>query len=260
MVLAAMENNFHSLGISSHGPVDVETDWNIKRNRIEEYIEAVTVLKNKYKDKIDIFLGMELDFIPGTGFSETSMSLINRLDYFIGSVHYLGKLNNGLMWTVDYTMEELIRGIEESFHGSVRKAVEKYYETISEMTVKYQPPVIGHLDLIKKHNKNDFLFREDESWYVKSVKNCLDIIKSISSAVEVNTGGMARGFTKEQYPSTFILKMIKERDIPVIVSTDAHTAEAVGYKLKEMYKLLKELGFEKTVYLTRDGWKKQILM
>ncbi|NLJ59216.1 MAG: histidinol-phosphatase HisJ [Tissierellia bacterium] len=255
MILAAIENKFHSLGITSHGPVEEENDWNIKKSNIEEYIDDVRSLKEKYKDKIQIFLGMELDYIPGTGFSDSCLSLINRLDYYIGSVHYLGKLKDGRPWTVDYTREELTQGIDESFQGDIRKAVERYYETISEMAIKYQPPIIGHLDLIKKNNKN--LFDENEAWYINAVENCLNEIKKTSSIIEINTGGIARGYTKEQYPSNFILQMIKERNIPVIINSDAHTIEGIACKLKEMYTLVNDLGFNSLMYLTKDGWKKQ---
>jgi histidinol-phosphatase (PHP family) len=257
MVLSALESDFDSLGISSHGPVYDETDWNIKQDKVEEYIEEVNCLKEKYKDKIEIFLGMELDYIPGIGFSDLCLSLMKRLDYYIGSVHYLGAFKNGLMWTVDYNIEELLTGIDESYEGNIRKAVETYYETISEMAERYQPPIIGHLDLFNKNNKDNILFDERENWYVEAVKKCLNTIKNTSSTIEINTGGIARNNNKEQYPTTLILKMIKERNIPVMVNSDAHTADSIAYKFKDMYKLASDIGFEHLTYLTKNGWKKQ---
>ena len=257
MVLSAIDNNFDSLGLSSHGPVNEETDWNMKKDRVEEYIEEVNRLKEKYKDKIQIFLGMELDYIPGMGFTELCLSLIDRLDYYIGSVHYLGTFKNGIMWTVDYNIEELTRGLEESFGGNIRKAVETYYETISEMAESYQPPIIGHLDLFNKNNKDCILFDEREDWYVKAVKKCLDIIMSTSSIIEINTGGIARNNNKEQYPSKLLLKMIRDRNIPIMINSDAHTRDALAFKFDDMYKLVHEMGFKYLSYLTIDGWKKQ---
>ena len=257
MVLAAIDNNFNSLGFSSHGPVDWETDWNIKHEKIEEYIEIVNGLKEKYKDKIEIFLGMELDYIPGIGFTELSLSLMKRLDYYIGSVHYLGTFKNGVRWTVDYNIDELLRGINEGFQGNIRKAVETYYETISEMAGKFQPPIIGHLNLFNKNNKNSILFDEREDWYVEAVKKCLNVIMNTSSVIEINTGGIARKYTEEQYPSTEILKMIEERNIPVMVNSDAHATEDIAFKFNDMYKLAADIGFECLVYLTKDGWQRQ---
>ena len=257
MVLSAINNNFDSLGISSHGPVNKETDWNIKQDKVEEYIEEVKRLKEKYKDKIEIFLGMELDYIPGAGFTDLCLSLMKRLDYYIGSVHYLGTLKNGYMWTVDYNIEELLKGLEESFGGNIRKAVETYYETISEMAERYQPPIIGHLDLFNKNNKDNILFDEREDWYVRAVKKCLDIIKNTSSIIEINTGGIAWNNNKEQYPSNLILKMIRDRNIPILINSDAHTKETLAFKFDDMYKLVHDIGFKHLSYLTADGWERQ---
>lgn len=257
MILSALEKGFNSLGISSHGPVYEDTDWNIKKDRVEEYIEEVNRLKEKYKDKIEVFLGMELDYIPDLGFSDLCLSLVKRLDYYIGSVHYLGTFKNGVMWTVDYNIEELSRGIDESFGGNIRKAVETYYQTVSQMAERYQPPIIGHLDLFNKNNKDNVLFDEREAWYVEAVKKCLDTIKNTSSVIEINTGGIARNNNKEQYPSTMILKMIRERDIPVMVNSDAHTADAIACKFNDMYRLLHGLDSDSIVYLTKSGWERQ---
>lgn len=257
MILAAVKMKFQSIGISTHGPTPFISDWNIQIDKVEKYIEEVILLKERYKDKIEVFLGMELDYIPGIGFDEISKSLMKRLDYYIGSIHYLGYFKNGIMWTVDYNIEELLQGINESFNGNARLAVETYYKYIEEMAETYQPPIIGHLDLFKKNNKNNVLFDEKESWYVKAVANCLDAIKNTSCSIEINTGGIARGYTIEQYPSTFILEMIKERNIPVIINSDAHTIDGIDCKFNEMYKLVHDLGFENLTYLTKEGWKKQ---
>lgn len=259
MIKEAIKCNFLSIGISAHGPVPFASDWNIQPGNVEKYIEEVMILKEKYRERIDIFLGMELDYIPGTGFTEASQSLIKRLDYYIGSVHYLGRLNSGAMWEVDNSTEELVSGIKESFRGSTRQAVEAYYNLISEMAEKYQPPIIGHIDLIKKNNRDNLLFDEHEGWYATAAEKCLDTIKNTSSAVEVNTGGMARGYTEEQYPSSFILELIKEKNIPVVINSDAHTKEAISFKFGEMYKLLQKLGFESIRCLTGDGWKERNL-
>jgi histidinol-phosphatase (PHP family) len=259
MILAAINSKFQSIGISTHGPTSFVSDWNIQAGRVENYMEEIANLKEKYKNQIDVFLGMELDYIPGIGFDEMSRSLIERLDYYIGSVHYLGYFKNGIMWTVDYNLEELTQGINESFGGNARLAVESYYDVISEMAISYQPPIIGHLDLFKKNNKNNVLFDEKEEWYVKAVEKCLKAIKNTSCSIEINTGGIARGYTKEQYPSTFILKMIKDMGIPVVINSDAHTVEGIDCKFDEMYKLVRELGFNSLNYLTREGWAKQII-
>ncbi|MDD2495428.1 MAG: histidinol phosphatase, partial [Tissierellia bacterium] len=197
--------------------------------------------------------------IPNIGFDDTSKWLMDKLDYYIGSLHYLGKFNNGIMWTVDYNIVELLQGINEGFDGDTRLAVETYYSYIGEMAEKYEPPIIGHLDLIKKNNKNNILFDESEEWYIRAVEDCLNIIKNTSSIIEINTGGIARGYIEEQYPSTFILKMIKSKNIPIIINSDAHTIDGLLCNYDEMYNLINDNKFNKISYLSNDGWKEKLL-
>lgn len=257
MILSAINFNMQSIGISSHGPTPFFSDWNIQNEKIEKYLEEMKSLKQKYEGTIEVFIGMEIDYLPQIGFTNQINELIKDLDYYIGSVHYLGKFNDGIMWTVDYTLDEFLKGIDESFNGNNRFAVEYYYDLISEMAVKYEPPVIGHLDLIKKNNVNNVLFDERSDWYINTVDKCLNAIKSTTSAIEINTGGIARGYAKEQYPSTFILQMIRNKNIPIIINSDAHASDKITCKFDDMYKLVKELGFNELSYLTKDGWKKQ---
>jgi len=259
MIIEAINNNMQSIGISTHGPTPFISDWNIKKNKVEIYINEILELKEKYKGTIEVFLGMELDYLPGIGFDDYSKSLMKRLDYYIGSVHYLGKFNNGVMWTVDYNLDELLQGINESFAADKKLAIETYYNLIGQMVAEYEPPIIGHIDLFKKNNKDNIIFDEGEKWYIDAVEKCLNIIQSTSSIVEINTGGIARGYTKEQYPSTFIIKMLKEKNIPVIINSDAHSADGITCKFEEMYGLVNNLGFTKLSYLTKDGWKEQPL-
>jgi histidinol-phosphatase (PHP family) len=255
MIYAAISCGIKTLGFSTHGPTPFPSDWNIKAEDVERYIEEIKFLKKKYEDMIEIFLGMELDYIPGIGFNEKCLELISMLDYYIGSVHYLGTFRSGAMWTVDYDLRELKQGIDESFGGDARLAVETYYELISEMASRYQPPIIGHLDLFKKNNKNNQIFDENEQWYIDTVAKCLDKIKETSSAVEINTGGISRGYTEEQYPSDFILRMVNDRNIPILINSDAHDMNGIACKFREMYRLANDIGFTETAYLTKDGWK-----
>ena len=72
MILAAVNSKFQSIGISTHGPTPFFSDWNIKADRVEKYIEEITYLKEKYKNTIDVFLGMELDYIQGNETNQCS--------------------------------------------------------------------------------------------------------------------------------------------------------------------------------------------
>ena len=48
---------------------------------------------------------------------------------------------------------------------------------------------------------------------------------------------------KEQYPSIDIIKMIYDLDILILLGSDAHKPEEVGYEFKSITKMLKDIGF-----------------
>ena len=181
---------------------------------------------------------------------------INQLDYTIGSIHFLKRYENGEPWTVDWTYEKFLDGINYSYKGNVQHAIEDYYYYLSKMVSKYKPTVLGHLDLVKKNNSNNKLFDENDKWYKDAVSNCLDIISKTDTVLEINTGAIARGYLSEQYPSNWILEKVRDKNIPVTINSDAHSAESIACKFDEMYKLVKDLKLNNLVYLTKFGWKK----
>ena len=255
MVKSAIDKRLKYYGISSHGPVPFETDWTMKRENLESYLTEVDKMKKNYVDRIRIFKGLEIDYIPGIGAAHLESEIIGGLDYIVGSVHYLAHFDNGVMWTVDYTRDELEQGIKESFGGNTREAVEFYYKCVGEMALELKPDILGHLDLIKKSNSGNYFFNEKEKWYVDAIMECLKKIKKGGSIVEINSGGKARGYTTEYYPSDWIISEMIEMDMPVTVSGDSHTVEGVDYEFEEMLVKLRELGCKKIRLLTENGWE-----
>ncbi len=259
MVLAAINKGMKTIGISTHGPLPFDVKWAVDDDKIQIYIDEINALKEKYKDKIDVLLGMELDYFIDTEFDHIDKSILKQLDYTIGSIHYLGRFDDGKPWTVDGSYDKLLSGINSSYDGDVKKAISDYYYHLSKMVEKYKPTVVGHMDLVKKNNKNNLLFNENEDWYKDSVCKCLDIIKDSDSVIEVNTGAIARGYMTEQYPSRWILEEINSRQIPITINSDAHLNDNIACKFDEMYELAKELKIENLVYLTKTGWQKIVL-
>jgi histidinol-phosphatase (PHP family) len=60
-------------------------------------------------------------------------------------------------------------------------------------------------------------------------------------AIEINTSG----FLKEigsQYPDDVIIKEIIQRNIPLLLGSDAHRPEYIGYMFEEIIEKLRKLG------------------
>lgn len=246
----AIKKDFDAIGISSHAPVSFETDWTMHPNKLSEYIKKVTELKKKYEKKIQVYLGLEADYYEGC----TDWRKTPELDYTIGSVHFLYSNLLKRYMPLDGTIEELSETLQLVYQGNIRSLLTDYYENICKMVEKMPPNIIGHLDVIKKNNTNNSFFDESNSWYIDMIIDTLDCIKKTDCIVEVNTGGISRGYTKEMYPSDWILKEILNRNIPIILNSDTHHPSTIDAFYPQAIKKIKSIGFVSQRILYNDKW------
>ena len=246
-VKRAVELGFHSIGFSSHAPVPFECNWTMQRGIEKNYIEAIRSLQHKYKDIIDVYLGMEVDYFPGL--SKSGFQKESGLDYVIGSVHFIKDENTGEYLSVDGPEEEYKTLINNIFDGNAQKFVRQYYSLIRRMSDEVRPTIIGHLDLTKKNNRDRRYFDENAVWYREEVIKTLEIIAKSGCILEVNTGGIARGYIDSAYPSAWIIKEAKRLGIPLIINSDAHSLKHLDSCFEETIPMLRELGFRKTALI-----------
>jgi histidinol-phosphatase (PHP family) len=121
---------------------------------------------------------------------------------------------------------------------------------------KYEPDIIAHLDIVKKNNHKDHLFYENSGWYRKMIFNTLDSIEKTSTIMEVNLGGINRGYTNEPYPSFWILRECAKRDIPIVINSDAHDLKGLQIDFSGLIKELKLIGYNGQMKLISGKWEK----
>ena len=85
-ILTAIEKGFTSVGLSGHSFTKFDTEYCMSEKGTLEYLEELKNLKEKYKDRIQVYIGIEADF-----YSEFNPKLDENLglDFRIGSVHYI---------------------------------------------------------------------------------------------------------------------------------------------------------------------------
>lgn len=253
-VKKALELNFSAIGFSSHAPVALPSSWNMKKERLREYIHTINRLKEKYKNEIEIYCGLEVDYIPEiTGPRSKEISDLN-LDYVLGSVHYIKNEVTGEYLTVDGSPEDYRRIIKEFFNGNAQNFIRAYYTLIRNMIKEHRPDIVGHLDLIKKNNKDNIYFSEEVKTYQDEVIETLKAIKEADCILEINTGGISRGYMTFPYPSYWILRLCREMGINLTLNADAHSAENLNTYFKECVEVLKEIGYEKLYTLEKGVW------
>lgn len=249
----AIRKGFKVIGFSSHAPIPFDNPWTMKEENVNRYIDTIRKLKIEYMDRIDIYIGLETDYFEGD-----SRDIFNRyeVDYQIGSVHFFSDYRSNTYFSVDGSAEDFKRTLNEYFDGNIKDLVSSYYEQLIQMIVKHQPDILGHLDVIKKNNGNERYFSEQEKWYVTQIHRLLDVVKNYGTIIEVNTGGITRGYIKEPYPSKWILKACKERDIDVMVNSDAHAVEFIDGYFDLAFSYLKEVGYTEVMMLQNGKWRR----
>jgi histidinol-phosphatase (PHP family) len=257
-IKAALNAGFHSLGFSSHAPVPFTNNFAIPDNhKLQEYCDTIRELQLKYRNRISIWLALEMDYIDGISTDFRTLKDTCGLDYTIGSVHLVRNGDDESLWFIDGSkVESYNEGLRNVFGGDTRLAVTSYYEQVSRMIREQKPDIIGHFDKIKMHNQNRF-FREDEIWYRRLVMDLLDTIEQSGVIIEVNTRGIYKKRCDELYPGQWILKEIRKKGLPVTLSSDAHRPEEINGYYAETLEILKNIGFKSLVYFDEDGWKEQ---
>lgn len=235
MVLAAIDRGFASIGFSEHGWASYDFECCIKKENIPAYFAEADRLRRKYAGKIELYAGFESDyFFPAPKEGQ---------DFSIGSVHYLYDGAAGAYYTVDYRPEMFEAARDRIAGGDVRRMVEIYYGQVADMAETYRPDIIGHLDLISKLNAGNRYFDETGAWYREIVAAACKRIAAAGCIVEINSGGVCRGYRDRPYPARWILELLRGLGAPVILASDAHSAEALGFWFDRSAELLRDIGY-----------------
>ncbi|WRS28082.1 histidinol-phosphatase [Oscillospiraceae bacterium MB08-C2-2] len=231
---AALEKGFVSLGFSEHAYSPYDIDSCIPLDKVEPYKEHVQRLREQYAGKLEIYTGIESDWLNPASPDE--------YDFIIGSVHCL-KLGEKFV-PVDARpaiLEAFLANSEESF--TWQTLVEQYYRQVADMVKATKPTIVGHLDLITKFNEGNRYFDVNSGWYQELAAWVVEEIAKTDCIVEVNTGAISRGYTTVPYPSDFLLGRLRDKSIPLTVSSDAHSAAHLDYHFDQTVELLKAAGF-----------------
>jgi len=238
-VQRAIEKKIDIFGFSDHAPMDFDKKYRMSKDEASMYLKKIEDIKKRYKNKIEILSGFEVDFLPP--FIEKEI-LNAKLDYLIGAIHFLPKKPySSELWGFDNP--EFIGHYK---NVNIDTLWEEYFFAIEKMAKSGFFQIVAHFDLIKV-----FGFKPKKEIRL-IVKNALKSIKKSNMTLEISSAGIRKP-AKEPYPSKDILKMAYEMDIPITFGSDSHKPEDVGYRIKELIAVAKEIGYSKcAIYKNKD--------
>ncbi len=263
MCAYAAEHGFVSLGFSSHAPLPTSfgppTAWHLAADRLEEYAAAVREARERWQGKLAVYLGLEVDYIPGVcGPGDGRFDGLG-LDYVIGSVHYLIPPGDAEPFTVDGSRDELATGIARGYGGDAQAAVEAYWDNLTAMIHAGGFSILGHMDLIKKNNGDRRFFDDQADWYEQKSAAAVQALEGTDITVEINTGGLNRGSVAEAYPSARLLSLLNAARVPIGINADAHRCEHLGGHYEEARRLALAAGYRSVRLFNGHGWDQEAL-
>lgn len=205
---------------------------------LPRYVEDVLALRERCRDRIEVLLGVEADYIAGR--EEELVRLLEAFpfDVVLGSVHFLDG------WLVDApsSLARFDQGQTE-----VDRVWERYAGLLIAAAGSRLFDVLTHLDLPKKFGHRPsvpFGGRQSEVVAAVAASRC---------AVELSSAGRRRP-VGEDYPAPDVLRELASAAVPFVLSSDAHAPAEVGFGFAELAANARAVGVgEVLVFRRRRG-------
>lgn len=235
----AAERGIEELGVAEHvyrfaAALDVWQHPLWQRHAIDDLDAYCSFVR----EETDLKLGIEADFIPGREERMRALLEQREWDYVIGSIHFLAE------GALDYDKYDVWNSGRSPDH-----VWRTYFEWLGESAASGMFDILAHPDLVKH-------WGTQRPWPERDLRFYYDIameqIAGSGIAVEVSTAGLRKP-VGEIYPSAAFLEMLVDAGVPIALSSDAHTADHLGYGYDEAVKLLADHGVtELAVFAGRE--------
>ena len=204
-VQCAIQSGLKILGFSDHTPYwfagEYYSHMRMYRHQLEEYVQVVRALQEKYKDQIEILLGVECEYYP-TYFAETVEHLRSAgIDYMIQGQHWIGDEEN-----------EPYCGNATESETVLQRFVDQTIEGMKTGLFTY----LAHPDL--------FNFVGSHTAYRQHIRTLCRAAKDTNTPLEINLLGLYHG---KHYPHARFWEIAAEENCPVVLGMDAHAPSQV---------------------------------
>ena len=200
---SAIQNGLKILGFADHTPYDIPKPrpFRMMPAELPDYTGTIRTLAERYRDQIDIFIGMEVEYYPNLFPAHLVLLRRNGIQYMILGQHFLGD-EIGEPYCAIKTEDEqtLVRYVEQSAEA-MRTGLFTYF---------------AHPDLIH--------FIGNDTIYKRQMRNLCEVAKETGTPLEINLLGIR---TNRHYPDERFWAIAGEVGNTVLLGCDAHKPEDV---------------------------------
>lgn len=204
-VLHAIDGGLKVLGFSDHTPFlfpdGYYTHIRMYPEELESYVATVLALKEKYADKIDIHLGLEVEYYPDRMADLLKLITPYDIEYFILGQHWCGNEQN-----------EIYNGRPTEDHAHLERYCSQCIEAMETGLFTY----LAHPDLLH--------FVGDPSFYRQQAERLCRGAIDCDIPLEINLSGI---LTERHYPREDFWEIAGKTGCKVVIGSDAHAPENI---------------------------------
>lgn len=238
------------IGISDHNPLFyAEEDYPyptvmMPKSEFPRYVAEVLRLKEQYRDKIDVLLGVEGDY-----YNEQHVPLYRAVfdqypfDYVIGSCHMMKPGHNVFN-------QALWDGLDEQAMIDLK---EFYLQQIQASVRTGMFDIIGHMDALKASYYAHVVhpaFPDFASIPTPLLDETLQLMAAREQVMEVNSAFLRNyswkfgNETNRWYPSVDTLERAHHFGVRLSFGSDAHVPHHVAYEFEQVRETLRAIGYK----------------
>ena len=238
IVREAARLGYEHFGFTPHSPVPIESPCNMDESDLAAYRAEIDRMRHELQGYINIYMGVEIDFL-GPHFGPASpMFAPGNFDYSIGSVHFIPD-QDGIFVDIDGRFEKFRDRMQRHFRNDIRYVAETFYAQSHAMLDAGGFDILGHFDKI---SQNASFFRpgiEQERWYDSLLNDFIDHVIESGVIVEINT--KARLPHGRFFPHERHWKRLLDAGVEIAVNSDAHYASLINSARSEAFQILDSL-------------------
>ena len=223
-VTTAIKNGYSILGFADHAPYIYPNGYysgmRMMPAEAEDYAQSINGLKEKYKGKIKILQGFELEYYPALLENENAFLKAVGYDYLILAQHFSDNEHEdcSIYFGAPTKSEDVMKRYINQLLEGARKGIFLY---------------VAHPDLIN--------YTGDESIYLKNMEYFLEQLKELDLPIEFNMLGFCE---KRHYPNKKFWQLASKVGNKVVIGVEAHSPKSLSQiaKRRKATELLEELG------------------
>ncbi len=200
-VQAAINSGLQILGFSDHTPYwfpgEYYSHMRMYPNQLEEYCGAVRKVQEEYADKLQIHLGLEVEYYPAYFKKMLSKVRDQGVEYFLLGQHWVGG-----------EIGEPYCGHATEDESLLRLYCDQVIEAIQTGFFTY----LAHPDLIN--------YVGDPKIYRRHIRRLCHEAKACDLPLEINLLGIRTG---RNYPNRLFWEVAAEENCDCIIGCDAHS-------------------------------------